>query len=211
MSTTEGKSTIRTGLLVLLPPVLVLGLIAAIIVLPAERRNSKCSQAEDRYEAGCMEDVGDALYWAFTTATTTGYGDLTPHSGTARAVASLLMLFGVTFWAALISISVTALQQNAAARDATTRGLAARIFGSSQPSEQDQLFEIRQRLDELLKRVPMDPSATGSVPQPPDVESRQEPSSTSGYCDAQIAEPPTEPPPPDIVPKPAKESDTHES
>ncbi|HXZ65159.1 MAG TPA: potassium channel family protein, partial [Streptosporangiaceae bacterium] len=33
-----------------------------------------------------------ALYWAITTATTVGYGDVTPHNGAGRVIASAVML-----------------------------------------------------------------------------------------------------------------------
>src|ERR1700753_1183152 len=45
---------------------------------------------------------GLGLYWAVATATTVGYGDVTPHNTAGRIVASLTMLgtipiFGVVF------------------------------------------------------------------------------------------------------------------
>ncbi|WP_224242785.1 ion transporter [Hyalangium gracile] len=37
----------------------------------------------------------DALWWAIVTATTVGYGDITPQTGLARLVATVLMLMGI--------------------------------------------------------------------------------------------------------------------
>ncbi len=37
----------------------------------------------------------DALWWAIVTATTVGYGDITPHTGLARVCATVLMLMGI--------------------------------------------------------------------------------------------------------------------
>jgi voltage-gated potassium channel len=37
----------------------------------------------------------DALWWAVSTATTVGYGDIAPQTGPGRILASLLMLFGI--------------------------------------------------------------------------------------------------------------------
>jgi voltage-gated potassium channel len=42
-----------------------------------------------------MTTFEDALWWAVVTATTVGYGDLSPESGLVRVVAVLLMVFGI--------------------------------------------------------------------------------------------------------------------
>lgn len=39
--------------------------------------------------------AGDGLWWAFTTATTTGYGDLSPASGLGRLLAVATMFVGI--------------------------------------------------------------------------------------------------------------------
>ncbi|MBE5966727.1 MAG: potassium channel family protein [Lachnospiraceae bacterium] len=38
---------------------------------------------------------GDALWWAFVTATTVGYGDLSPATSLGRLIAAVLMIFGI--------------------------------------------------------------------------------------------------------------------
>jgi voltage-gated potassium channel len=38
---------------------------------------------------------GDGLYWAITTMTTVGYGDITPHTPEGKAIAVIVMLVGI--------------------------------------------------------------------------------------------------------------------
>jgi Ion channel len=48
------------------------------------------------------------LYWALTTATTVGYGDVAPHGGAARLVAVVVMLTAIPLLGAVFS-AVTSL------------------------------------------------------------------------------------------------------
>jgi voltage-gated potassium channel len=45
------------------------------------------------------------LYWAVTTATTVGYGDITPHNPAGRLIASLVMLITIPMLAAVFAIA----------------------------------------------------------------------------------------------------------
>lgn len=47
---------------------------------------------------------GLALYWAVTTATTVGYGDVTPHNTAGRIVASLVMLGTIPIFGAVFAL-----------------------------------------------------------------------------------------------------------
>jgi len=42
-----------------------------------------------------MESYADALWWSIVTATTVGYGDLSPETNIGRAIALILMIFGI--------------------------------------------------------------------------------------------------------------------
>jgi voltage-gated potassium channel len=46
-------------------------------------------------------DPGDGLYWAVTTVTTTGYGDIVPTTETGKSLAMVLMIVGAGFLAVL--------------------------------------------------------------------------------------------------------------
>lgn len=45
------------------------------------------------------------LYWAVTTATTVGYGDVTPHNGAGRVIASLVMLTTIPLLASVFAVA----------------------------------------------------------------------------------------------------------
>ncbi|HVW80856.1 MAG TPA: potassium channel family protein [Mycobacteriales bacterium] len=53
--------------------------------------------------------VPSALYWSVTTATTVGYGDITPHTHTGRFIAVLVMLTVIPLFAATFSLLTTSL------------------------------------------------------------------------------------------------------
>jgi voltage-gated potassium channel len=47
---------------------------------------------------------GSAIYWAITTATTVGYGDITPHNGASQVVASATMLTTIPLLAGVFAL-----------------------------------------------------------------------------------------------------------
>src|SRR5262245_49073684 len=61
------------------------GAIAALAILDAERTNPDAS----------IRSYGDALWWAISTITTVGYGDLYPTTLEGRLVAAALMIAGI--------------------------------------------------------------------------------------------------------------------
>lgn len=44
-----------------------------------------------------VESFGDAFWWSFVTATTVGYGDISPVTAPGRIIAAILMLTGIGF------------------------------------------------------------------------------------------------------------------
>lgn len=53
--------------------------------------------------------VGTGLYWAVTTATTVGYGDVTPKTTLGRLISVLVMMTVVPLFAATFSLLTTSL------------------------------------------------------------------------------------------------------
>jgi voltage-gated potassium channel len=47
---------------------------------------------------------GSAIYWAITTATTVGYGDITPHNGASQVIASATMLTTIPLLAGVFAL-----------------------------------------------------------------------------------------------------------
>lgn len=75
----------------------------------------------------------DGVWWAVTTVTTVGYGDITPQTDEGRVIAMTVMLVGIGF-VALVT---------AAAAERFIKGSAAK------PDVEQQLAEVNQRLAEL--------------------------------------------------------------
>ena len=76
----------------------------------------------------------DGVWWAITTVTTVGYGDFTPTTDGGRAIAVAVMLIGIGFIAIL------------------TAAAAERFMRTRQDAEVERV-EIRDRLDEVLRRL----------------------------------------------------------
>ncbi len=74
--------------------------------------------------------VGDGVWWALVTVTTVGYGDVYPKNGAGRAVAAVVMLVGISFFALL------------------TAAISARFVKQDERPD-----ELRERLDEMTARL----------------------------------------------------------
>lgn len=87
-------------------------------------------------------DFLSSLYWAATTATSTGYGDISPKTGAGQFVAVALMHLSIFFVAPLIVVRlIERLNEN---RDAFTHEEQLHIL--------EALARIETRLNELEKR-----------------------------------------------------------
>jgi voltage-gated potassium channel len=62
----------------------------AIVVLDVESGNSSST----------INSLGKALWWALTTITTVGYGDLYPITTSGKFVAAVLMITGISLFSA---------------------------------------------------------------------------------------------------------------
>lgn len=98
---------------------------------------------------GPIETLADGFWWAVSTMTTVGYGDLYPTTGAGRGVALVLMVTGITFFGIV------------------TANLATFLMERSVGDEQAEERAVLARLDEIARRLDaLDVPAT-PPPHPP--------------------------------------------
>lgn len=113
----------------------VVGFVAALAVLDAERANPEANIAT----------FGDALWWAAATVTTVGYGDRFPSTGEGRVVGFALMATGI----GLLGVITAALASWFVEKVAEVQGKEAR----TQADVLDVLAEVRALRDEMRRRA----------------------------------------------------------
>lgn len=97
--------------------------------------------------------LGVALWWAATTITTVGYGDVVPLSGVGRTIGAALMFGGIGALAFVTAIAASAIvvgevEQEEREIEAYERRLARRL---------DRLDARIARIERLLRRAPRTP------------------------------------------------------
>jgi voltage-gated potassium channel Kch len=109
-------------------------------------------------EPETFTSIGLAFWYAVTTVTTVGYGDVVPHTTEGRLVGTVLMLAGVSLIPLVTSVAVSILTAK-----------------RTQVLYQDQdarLARIEQHLDQLAASLPAAPPSEPAAAPPP----REEPS-----------------------------------
>ncbi|MFV0375132.1 potassium channel family protein [Microbacterium sp.] len=101
---------------------------AALAVLDAERHAPGAT----------ITTLGDAIWWGCVTVTSVGYGDLTPVTAAGRAVATALMLGGIT----LLSVVTATLAS----------WMSDKIRGAADAPATD-LARIESKIDELRSQL----------------------------------------------------------
>jgi len=84
-------------------------LVAIVLVLAA-------GALERLVEPETFTSIGLSYWWAVTTVTTVGYGDVVPHDTAGRVVGAMLMLIGLSLIPTLTSVVVSALVSKIARR-----------------------------------------------------------------------------------------------
>lgn len=96
-----------------------------------------------------FDTVWDGMWWAIQTVTTVGYGDIVPQQTAGKAIASILMIGGLSLLAVVTATITSAF---------VARAEADRRAAGNDPVMRE-LAEISSRLDELSSRVGGDRSA----------------------------------------------------
>jgi voltage-gated potassium channel len=108
---------------------------AAVLALLAILAGGAAFAAVEKTDAdGQAISAWDGVWWAITTVTTVGYGDLAPRTDGGRAIAIVVMLVGIGFVAIL------------------TAAAAERFMRSRQEAAEERA-ELNERLDEILRRL----------------------------------------------------------
>ena len=115
---------------------------AVFLIVAVATAMSVIAAVIERLIDPAFDDMGIALWWAVTTVTTVGYGDIVPESPAGRAAASVLMLTGLALIPALTSIVVSTLVAQRAVRER-----------QEEQSEFNQLVVLLRSLDERLERL----------------------------------------------------------
>jgi len=80
----------------------------------------------ERYQPGTkIHNLGDALWWAITTVTTVGYGDVTPVGGEARVIAVALMIAGVSLLGVVTATLASWIVEKVAEEDTANQAVTA--------------------------------------------------------------------------------------
>ncbi len=89
--------------------------VASLAVLQAERGQPDAH----------ITNFGDAIWWAITTITTVGYGDMYPVTTTGRVIAALLMIGGISLVGSITATIASWIVQTVAVDDAASAAVTA--------------------------------------------------------------------------------------
>lgn len=94
-------------------------------------------------------DVGTGVYWAMTTVTTVGYGDVTPSNEAGRVLAVLVMSVGILSLGFLTAAASERFMRSVRAREAEAQAQEP----ADAPAVLARLDEIAARLDRIETRL----------------------------------------------------------
>jgi len=102
-------------------------------------------QAERNQPGAKISSFGDAVWWAITTVTTVGYGDLSPVTTMGRVVAVALMIGGITLVGTVTATLASWIVQRVAEEDSAAEAVT-----------REQIDELREEIRRLASLVSRD-------------------------------------------------------
>jgi len=127
------KQVARTTRAVVVASVLLVW-VCSVAVLAAERGQVGSS----------IETIGDAVWWAFVTIATVGYGDMVPVTAGGRAIGIVLMVVGLALVAIITASVASWFVSNS--RGENAEGITARDV-----EDRQRIMELERKLDVLLE------------------------------------------------------------
>lgn len=101
-------------------------------------------QNERDYPGAQITHFGQAVWWAMTTITTVGYGDLTPVSPTGRVIAVLLMIGGISLLGSITATLASWIVQRVADEDTAARVVTTEHIDALVSEIQELRAEVRR-------------------------------------------------------------------
>lgn len=92
--------------------------------------------------------LSDSIWWAIVTATTVGYGDISPHTVTGRIASIILMLIGIGFIGTLTSSISSFFIQNGTNKDEHGDEILNKLNSLSEENK-----NLRISIDKLEKKI----------------------------------------------------------
>jgi voltage-gated potassium channel len=110
-------------------------------------------QVERPASGANIKNFGDAVWWAISTITTVGYGDLYPVTVAGRIVAALLMIGGISMVGAITATIASWIVQRVAAEDSAQQAATVEHIESLQAevSRLADLVSAQARREEAVR------------------------------------------------------------
>lgn len=161
----ETKQTMRLLGVILTLGVFVFAALIWYVERGVWRRATSCYIRPEAETEGCslFQSIPDCFYWAVTTMTTVGYGDMTPLGMTGRCVSSAAMIGGILVIAMPVSVLGTQFQESYLAE--MDHQLLSKFYKPALPHEareldgnkleslRYELNDVKALLEEILPEV----------------------------------------------------------
>jgi voltage-gated potassium channel len=117
--------------------------VAALASLDAER-----GQPNSR-----INNFGDAVWWAITTVTTVGYGDVSPVTTTGKVVSVFLMIGGISLVGVVTATLASWIIERVAREGTANQAATAEEIDSLRSDFTQRMDDFTQRMDDLATEV----------------------------------------------------------